>query len=182
MGKIIDTTVFFGELSIAQITDAAVASTINRLINQYEPEVLADLLGYTLSQGVLTTPPVGRFADLVNGKEYTNKHGEPVKWRGIKEAIGENQYRSLVANYVYVKHMVNNWSVTTGTGEKKGKAENATDDSPRLKIARAWNEMVNWNRELVDFLNAFPEVYPEFNLRYSNFRQRNLLSPMNPAF
>lgn len=73
---------------------------------------------------------------------------------------------SPIANYVYWHWMADQATVTTGTGEKASAAANAVDASPARKMVRAWNQMVDWNCELVEFLLSNPADYPEFQNHY----------------
>ena len=70
---LIDSSYFFDDLSIAQKSDVAVASSITRCINQYEPKLLADLLGYELYKnykaGIIAATQ--KYLDIRDGKEYT---------------------------------------------------------------------------------------------------------------
>lgn len=86
--------------------------------------------------------------------------------------------KSLVANYVYWHWMADQATVTTGTGEKASAAANAVDASPARKMVRAWNQMVKWNLELVEFLLSNPADYPEFQNYYSRI-PRELLKYQN---
>jgi hypothetical protein len=189
---IIDTTFFFEELSIAQLTEVSVQSTVTRFIQKLEPEYLRDLLGAALykafEEGRAEVTPVAKWADLLNGKDYTNRRGEEATWRGLREVVTEpvagppavaGVYRSPVANYVYWHYMRHHATITTGSGEKKLKAINAEVASPAEKIARAWNAMVEWNGELVEFLLSNPADYPGFTMRYSDNRFYRLIHPVN---
>lgn len=193
MANLVDTSFFYGDLSIAQITDTAVANTVNRVINEREPELLLALFGYELYKnyqaGIIAETQ--KYIDIRDGKEYTNRAGRLTKWRGLKETVVEpvvgppavaGQYRSLIANYVYYWHMRNNATVSTGTGEKTSKAQNAADASPRQKMSSAWNQMVQWNWELVEFIISNDTDYPEFLNYYSNRELQNLLTTISPIF
>lgn len=206
MELIVDTSFFYGDLSIAQISTPAIASTVTNYIKQYEPRLLIDLLGFELyklyDEGV--TNDTQKYLDIKDGKEYTNRAGRPASWRGFKEIIKApvvavvadpdadppveavaaeaGIYSSLIANYIYCKWVKDQATASTGTGEKTAKAENAEDASPRYKIARAWNQMVDWNCELVEFLLTHETDYPEFLYHYSNRKLQNLITSMNPLF
>lgn len=70
--------------------------------------------------------------------------------------------KSIIANYVYFHWMEDQISQTVGLGEAATKAENATMVSPAIKMARAWNEMIVWVREMVYYLNTFRSTYREW--------------------
>lgn len=70
--------------------------------------------------------------------------------------------QSPIANYVYYHFMENSYTHTTGMGEKKTAAENATVANPVLKMVRAWNEMSRWVIELRYYLRANSALYPEW--------------------
>lgn len=196
MANLIDTSFFYGDLSIAQITDAPVANAVNRVINEREPELLLAFFGYELYKNYLAgiTANTPKYIYLRDGNEFTNifRAGKLDKWRGLKETVVApvtgppavaGQYRSLIANYVYCRYMENNATQTTGTGEKKSNAQNAVDASPRGKIARAWNQMVTWNIELMHFILSNQADYPEFLSYYgSSCEFKNLITPKNPLF
>lgn len=175
---LIDTTYFFGDLSIAQITNEAVETSVQLLIKQREPELLIDLFGYELYKNYLAgVATEQKYKDVRDGKEYTTRAGKLAKWRGLKNSTLS---QSLIANYVYYWYLRDQASVTTGTGEKTAKAQNASNASPRVKMARAWNQMVKWNWELVEFLLS--NDYPEFISHYGSCELENLLTDINPIF
>jgi hypothetical protein len=177
---LIDTSYFYGDLSIAQITNEAVEANVQRFIKQYEPELLADLLGYELYKNYLAgVATVQKYKDIRDGKEYTNRAGKLAKWRGLKN---NSISQSLIANYVYYWYLRNEASITTGTGEKTANAQNASNASPRVKMTRAWNQMAKWNMELVEFLVSNQTDYPEFISYYGSCELDNLLTTINPIF
>lgn len=161
----IDSSYFFDHLLIPQSSDATVASSIQRLIDSKEPELLTQMLGYELNKaytaGIGAGSPLAKWTDLRDGKEYTTRQGYVTKWRGLKFTDGSKK-KSLIANYVYWYWMEGNATVTTGTGEKVADNVNAISVSPGQKMANAWNEMVYMIRELYEFLLSNPADYPEF--------------------
>lgn len=165
----IDTSYFFGPITIANITDAAVVSSFNLFLSEYEEKLLTDLLGYDLSKkykaGIASPTPDAKWTDLRDGKEYTNRIGILQKWKGLKFTDGTAK-KSLIANYVYYMYMRNNATVTTGVGEKIAKAQNAEAASSAYKMVNAWNQMVEWNWELSEFFLSNPASYPEFSDHY----------------
>lgn len=83
---IIDTSYFFGDILIGQLSEQSVQDKVNWFINQYEPEILRGLLGYetysklmlALSQGSVEA----KWMDLLTGAEYTYQ-GVLRKWNGL---------------------------------------------------------------------------------------------------
>lgn len=120
--------------------------------------------GYSDNSGLLCSDVScnqQKYIDLLLGKEYTNRNGELTKWRGLTYCSGT--YRaSLIANYVYYWYIRNQASNSSPSGEKETKTENAESVSPRYKMARAWNEMSEWNLELREFLLSNSATYPEY--------------------
>lgn len=162
MANIIDTSFFFGELNIAQVSESTVASAFQWFIDEKEPEVLTNLFGYELYKNFLAgVGSVQKYTVIRDGVEYTNSAGQLTKWKGLKFTMGTAK-KSLIANYVYCKYMSDQASITTGTGVKVAKAQNAVDASEVPKIVKAWNQMAEWNCDLVGYLVLKQEDYPEF--------------------
>lgn len=255
---LIDTSYFFGDCSIGQLSEAAVQGKLSWFIQQYEPEYLQGVLGYKtmkefldgLNGGVID--PI--WTNLLTGVEYTDVNGRPRKWRGLVQVpqgsaylnyntqivvtvggtgsydppvgmtatipaalvgstftlvyrafgpliLGENytvngdvltlispmafkegdKYfyygnsvsvtpstafqtakLSPIAYYVYYNYMRSQISNTGGTGEAILDNDNATNVSPGIKMASAYNKMVHINRELFDFLFTNQASYPDW--------------------
>lgn len=175
----IDSTYFFGPLNIAQ--KATVASSLSEFIAEHEDKLLTDLLGYELYKaykvGIAVSTPEAKWTDLRDGKEYEKRNGIPSKWKGLKFTEGTAK-KSLIANYVYWHWLENEASLTSGTGEKSAISENAVNVSPAGKMVNAWNQMVYWNWELVEFLLSNPDDYPEFINHYSRI-PKSILKKQN---
>lgn len=77
----------------------------------------------------------------------------------MNQATGDSK-ESLIANYVYYWYMRKEASQTTTIGEVATKAENAARINPGQKMARAWNQMVEWVHELYCFLETRRSDYP----------------------
>lgn len=172
MANLIDISFFFGELNIAQKTESA--GSVGLFIDELEPRLLTDLLGYELYKAFLTGiaagSPAAKWLALRDGKEYTNRAGHLTYWDGLVFSKGTAK-KSLIANYVYWFWMADQSTVTTGTGEKTSAAANAVDASPARKMVRAWNQMVQWNWELIEFLLSNEADYPEFMNYYGRIPQ-----------
>lgn len=74
--------------------------------------------------------------------------------------------QSLIANFVYYHFLAANASQTTAIGQAATEAENAIRVNPVDKMVRAWNEMVNWLKELCAFLRANRSDYPNWKTNY----------------
>ena len=157
----IDTTYFYQELSIAQISQPEVAASLTAIIDFRENELLTRLMGYELKKaydtGILANSQI--FKDIRDGKEYTDSSGRLTKWVGLAFTVGTSK-KSLIANYVYYWYMRDNYTFTTGGSEKKSPAVDSV--SIDAKLVRAWNEMVAWNFALHNFLIDNADIYPEY--------------------
>lgn len=101
---------------------------LESFINKYEKSFLNELLGNELSN---------EFIKALKG-ELSGKWGE-LKSR----LVDEQNHESPIANYVYYWYMRNSVSTTTGVGEVETMSDNSMRVTPSLKMARAWNEMVD---------------------------------------
>lgn len=183
----IDATYFFGELTIAQKTENA--NSLTMFINEHEEKLLESLLGYELYKsykvGIAAGTPDAKWTALRDGLEYTNRSSRLGKWRGLiftdgASGVGQAK-KSLIANYVYWHWMAANATVTTANGEKGAKVNTiAVDLPPVTKQVRAWNQMVDWIWDLIEFLLTKESDYPEFQDHYSRI-PRNLVKKQNWA-
>lgn len=183
----IDASYFFAELSIAQKSDNA--NSLTMFINEHEEKLLADLMGYELYKayktGIAAGTPDAKWIAIRDGLEYTDRRGYLTKWRGLiftDGASGSGEAKkSLIANYVYWHWMQDNVSVSTANGEKGAKVNSiAVDLNPVNKQVRAWNQMVRWNCELIEFLLTKADEYPEFQNYYGRI-PLNLIKTTNWA-
>lgn len=179
----IDTSYFFADLMIAGKSDASVSSSLTMFIDEQEARLLEYLLGYELYKlykaGIAAGTPDAKWTAIRDGKEYTNRSGVLTKWKGLRFTDGTAK-KSLIANYVYWHWLQNEASNTTASGEKVAKTGGAMEASPVHKMVRAWNQMVNWNKELIEFLLTNDTDYPEFQNQYgriprSLYRKQNVL-------
>lgn len=154
---LIDTSYFFGDIQIGQLSELSVQESLNFFISQYEPKILESLLGYATYKQIGNADQ--KWKDLKEGAEYTNETGILCKWNGLYDATSKV---SLIAYYVYCQYMENELSVTGGAGEGKVQMQNSIAVTNGRKIRKAWNLMVKQNRQLYCFLNAKKDVYPEW--------------------
>jgi hypothetical protein len=85
--SLIDRTYFVGELNIPNASQAAIGSAIDLFIEQYEDQLLNDVLGYTLYKalkaGLQVVPVAQKWTDLIEGVEYTDLANKTRKWQGL---------------------------------------------------------------------------------------------------
>jgi len=95
----------------------------------------------------------------------------------VNQSTGDSK-KSLIANYVYYWYMRKEASQTTTIGEVATKAENATRTNPGAKMARAWNQMVEWVHELYCFLETrhtdYPYLVREYDRKWRPINADNL--------
>lgn len=159
---IIDYTYFRGEIMIAQLSQAEVREDLQLLIDKYEQRYLKQLLGLALYNSFMSgIEPISgadqKWLNLLQGIEYEH-NGRLYQWVGFENEEKE----SPIANYVYYKFVTKEVEQNTGIGIVKPKAENAVIASALPKLVRAWNEMVNWQRDLIRYLDINRSVYPEW--------------------
>ncbi|HEX7906235.1 MAG TPA: hypothetical protein VF487_20315 [Chitinophagaceae bacterium] len=161
MPNLIDHTFFIGSINIANTNQQSVQGQLTALINKYEKELLTDLLGHLTYKDLSANAiPIERWDRLKAGvAEYEDAYGYKTSWMGLAPASKQ----SLIANYVYYWYQRTQATQTTGVGESITKAENAVRESPMVKMASAYNEMVKWIFELCRFMEAHPTDYPDFD-------------------
>jgi hypothetical protein len=145
--SLIDKTYFVGELDIANTSNASVEARLQWFIDKYEPEFLLALLGAAL------------YANYIAGIVVTDPDPIPEQWIALQDVQG---LKEAIACYVYFHYMRDRYTFSTGVGEVKPTAENATQENPSWKITRAWNEMTRWVRSnvIVAFINENVSDYP----------------------
>lgn len=140
--SLIDATYFVNELDIPGQSNTvdSTGSALSSFIVKYETRYLKELLGLDLyaefQAGLLIDPIEQKWIDLRNGLR------------------NETTKESPIANYVYYWWMRNHASRTSAIGEVVPVAENSERTSPIGKMVRAWNEMVDWNYEVLDILTV----------------------------
>lgn len=181
---LIDETYFVGETNIIDTSNQSVAERLTLFISKYEEELLRALLGDTLYDEYITGTSAPfteetieqKWKDLRDGKTFTDQAGNDYRWMGFRKASSK---QSIIANYVYYWFMRDKATLTTAVGEVEAKTDGSNKASGNTKMVRAWNEMVEWNRILIIFLDVNNETYPSFK-RYQVINNRfNLLSKIN---
>jgi hypothetical protein len=157
---------FIGGIAIPNLVDTrADGQLVTTLIEQYEQEYLITLLGYDLAQSVISeidnpNPTNAPYYEIVTGATFTDISGDKRKWSGF--VVG----RSPIANYIYTKFLELKEIQLTGLGSTKQQSENATIADGSMQVTRAWNDMVNWNYDLNDYLVSISSTYSDIEDNY----------------
>lgn len=182
MANITSTDMFVGTINIPLASESD-TEALTVFIDKYEPQILSEVLGYQLATDVKDAFDAGAvtgvYYDLFNGKEFTDKHGRLNKWPGFL-TVGY----SPIAFYIYCKWLADAQTYTTMSGEASTNATNAVKASPNMKLADAWNEMVDWLVLMDDFLVQNADDYPDYIGRnvwwYECYGNRNFYTRDNP--
>lgn len=181
--SLINSSYFIGERNIPNVDYPDVGSAVGNLLNKYEPEYLKALLGYELfllfEAGLAEATPAAKWTEIRNGIQFTMLDGRLTKWKGL---VDTETFQSPIADYVYYWWLRNNVSQTAEMGEVRGKAENAVNVSPKFKMCKAWNDMVDKSLVLYEFLLVNNTVYPELQKHSGSRELRLLLTRINPYF
>jgi len=175
-----DYTYFVGSINLPNTAPSlSEGAELVLFIDKYESKYLTDILGYKMAKDfisnmlVVSPPTSGIWFDLLNGKEFTDSNGNLNKWQGFN-TIGFNP----IANYVYCELLEARETQTTGVGGQKSKINNSVQTSSRQKVVSAWNDMVELNCILYDFLIVNATLYPDFigltDVNMDLFRKRNI--------
>lgn len=134
---------------------------VNLLIAKREAEWLNKVLGISFAKlfkdGLAAPTPDVRWIALRDGATYTYQNIEGI-WLGFNN----DTKQSPLANFCYYWYTRQNASQTTDGGETSAKMENSAPISNETKQRRAWNEMCDYQVNLVSYLLANNTLYPEF--------------------
>ncbi len=173
---LIDLSYYIGELNIPNTSNPGVAERLNFLTEKYEEDLLRSLLGNALYYDFTENDSDDRWTELLQGREqpYTDVNGRQQRWRGL---INEDKKQSAFALYTYYWWQRDRVTITTEIGEIITEADKTeSKGNANLKMARAWNEMVDWNNEMILFIRSNKEIYPEWEWC---FVHSHLLKPIN---
>jgi hypothetical protein len=175
---LIDASYFIGEINIPSTGAQDVAQRLGLFIEQYEPQLLRDVLGYPLykafAAGLAAGSPDQRWVDLRDGKEYPDYSGYTQRWDGILIKKSPTVLKqSMIANFVYWHWMRNQVSISTNIGEVAPASENSIVITPASKMVRAWNQMIDWICQMHEYLQINETTYPEWTQRNNYFQMRN---------
>lgn len=145
---IIDGSYFTGLLSLGiiwdidddSITRKAERDNLQSYIDLYERKFLRMVLGKSMSREFIEY--------LLSGKNDVDK------WEKLKEKLSRKGY-SPIANYVYFHYVRWCGVVQTPVGTVYASDDKKADPNPLL--ISAWNNMVQMNEDLYDFLESDKE-------------------------
>lgn len=161
---IIDHTYFVGKINLPQVGNTPGRDTVDEFIEIYETEYLKKILGYDLwkafTDGIDGSGPHDqRWEDLLAGKDY-DFQGHNKNWPGFEAKP------SPIGQYVYYQYMENGAAINTLVGTATQAVDNNNKVSPFEKMVSAWNDMVELNILLWNFLYANRTVYPEWKYQH----------------
>lgn len=147
--QIIDVTAFTLELNIANTDTLPVQERVNGFINKYTKKFLNQLYGKEM--GTL-------FVNVLPTLDNTNR---------FYALATDSDLQDALASYVYYWYMRDGVSFSSGQGEKRAQASNSTDTEMGYKVSRAWNEMVDYTRNIEVDAEIFPE-YVKYNWYFAD--------------
>jgi hypothetical protein len=138
---VIDKTYFIRELNIAQLSDVAVAESLDLFIAKYEPIFLKRLFGPVLGAeiliGSLEEQPSPIIEFLLDGGLF-EQDGNIYTWDGLRNA---NKI-SPIANFVFFHFVNDRITQQSGIGEVKPLGQNSEVVSADERLVMVWNEMI----------------------------------------
>lgn len=186
---LIDNTYFKGDIHIAGANGSDIQSKIDLFIDKYETEYLQLILGYDFYQlfmdGLAENTVADRWTELLTGDTFTDCNGNTRKWYGLQQDVAATAVnRSPIAQYVFFYYSRHNATVTTASGEVGVRWEKSVGVSPADKQIKAWNDMVEMNRTLYDYLQYKKVngalVYSEFSTAKVDCKADGLFTKINP--
>ena len=181
--SLIDQSYFRGEVNLPNLDKRI--NTFNSFLDQYEKEILIDLLGLELYDlfiaGLAVQPTVDqKWLDLRDGADFDlNYNGRIIKlhWIGLKNL----DKKSLIAYYAYHKIRKSETSTTTSVNEVRGKLENSKTVNESRKLINAWNLMLKSYGETFYF-DKYSTEYDTYNDSPSAFNFLNMNRDVYPGW
>jgi hypothetical protein len=153
MTKLISNTAFIGRYFIANNTSAEIAAQLNYLVTTYQPLFLRNIMGPKKAsefQAWLNITPADRpinatWSALLSGVLFVDNRGEDKQMGPITTPF---------TSYCYNIYQRGNVTQTTSSGEAMTLAQNAELGSPQQKLIDRWNEMVDYDSVIYDYLSV----------------------------
>lgn len=153
MTNLIDKKYFWGELEITGLSIATKEDELNKFITKYQKRYLNEM--------------------------FHGEFDEEIPSDILPYLLDEEALTSPIANYVYFYWQKAHFVVQTNAGTKALNTQNTTIQTPYGKMCNAWNEMVDKNELLYqfmydsestdyDFANDIYPYYKEYLFEYLN--------------
>lgn len=160
MPNLISSANFVGDVMLPNVVGTTPQATqLTTFITKHEHRYLKDILGvelYELFQaGLLATD--ADYEAIRDGETFTDRDSIVREWLGLN-GVGT----SPITNYVYYQVMKYSVSQTQGIGESMSAVENGTRASSSPKMVEAWNQMVEWNWTLHEYLMVNQATFPTY--------------------
>lgn len=160
MANLISSANFKGDIMLPNVVGSGASATqLISFITKHEARYLRDILGIELyellASGLASFD--SDFETLRDGATFVDRSDVTREWLGLN---GEGT--SPIANYVFYQTMRYNVSQTQGVGESMSAVENGTRASSSPKMVEAWNQMVEWNMTLHEYLMVYTDTFPEY--------------------
>ena len=153
----IDESYFNQDISIPG-TSTAGQSSLTAAITKYEKECLMSVLGYELYELFVDNQAEQIYVDIIEGKEFTFEFcGKTVKrkWIGLQNS----EKKSMLAYYVYYFYWRDRIMHVSNAGHATPLLENAEQDNPVRRLARAYNDFVELAGDLYDIKKCSERNY-----------------------
>lgn len=170
---------FIGSLNLPHTSSTlAEGDILADAIKKYTKEYLDNILGLNMASNLRAAmetynpDDVGEtdviWRNLTFGNIYTGYDGQTYKWEGfcthlIEDDVVSGLLISPIANYVYCRLMRQRQSTTVGNGEVTPTFENGITSSSLPKVVDAWDEMVQMNWHLHNYIYLNAEDYEDEN-------------------
>jgi hypothetical protein len=139
MANLITYADFINEINIP-ISDSTTTTAITNAITQYQPEVLQDLLGYSLYKafiaGLSVNTPAQKWVNLRDGAEFSVTIGDEtrlLKFDGVKP---------IIAYYVYLRYRNDNETYFSGQKQVKSETENSITADYDAALVPVFNSFI----------------------------------------
>lgn len=142
---------YVGENTIAQVSNVDFRAELTVFISKYEKDYLKKVLGESLYNSFMTG---------------LSDPSPDAKWLSLRDKV-----KPALVDYVYYRYQDDGITKTVGTGEIKPEVRNADVASVQGKMVRAWNEMVNYTRDIIEWLSVEVDDYPHEDQLYCNYME-----------
>ena len=152
---LIDKTYFKGEYLIPNVEGVGLVATaagesLDWYIAKYDPEYLRLVLGETL------------YDALISGLAITPV---PAKWAALRNVLVDSTNKlSYIAGYVYYFVERSRFSLNTSQGQAKAKAQNSENVINTAPMRKAYNESMEYGRNVRAWLTENLADYPEYTV------------------